>query len=312
MSGKIPAGSHRPHRRRQERPGPAPGLPWEQILSAPTRPRSTAARHRDGQPSAAEQKLVRHHLIDLVDPNEDYSVAHYQRDAQALIGRLWGEGKLPFLVGGTGLYLRAVTENYAFGKKGGDRAFRERLEAEADAIGPEALHERLKGLDGAAAVKINPRDRRRIIRALEVFHLEGRPISQQVARTQEGASPYRLLIFALTLPRPHLYRSIEERVDLMLERGLLEEVQALLQKGYPRSCPGMQILGYRQLAAFIAGETDLREAVAEIKRDTRRLAKRQLTWFRRDSRVCWLEHPAEAGPEQLAEKIKGRIKEIFA
>jgi tRNA dimethylallyltransferase len=263
------------------------------------------------KPSAEEQKMVRHHLIDLVEPDQDYSVADYQRDAQRLIGRLWSRGRLPFLVGGTGLYLRAVTENYAFGERGGDTVLRERLAAEADAAGPEALHERLKRLDPAAAAKIHPRDRRRIIRALEVFTLEGRPISAQVACTRKQESLYRLLIFGLTLPRPLLYRSIEERVEVMMEHGFFEEVQLLLRRGCPRSSPGLQVLGYRQLAACIAGEISREEAVAEIKKQTRRLAKRQLTWFRRDRRIVWLDRSAEDGPERLAEKISRRVKEIF-
>ncbi len=263
------------------------------------------------KPSADEQKLVRHHLIDLVAPDQNYSVADYQRDAQRLIGKLWSRGRFPFMVGGTGLYLRAVTENYAFGERGGDKAFRERLAAEVDSAGSAALHERLKRLDPAAAARIHPRDRRRIIRALEIFHLEGRLISAQVARTRQQESPYRLLILGLTLPRPLLYRTIEERVEAMLERGFFEEVETLLRRGYSRSSPGLQVLGYRQLAACIAGEISREEAVAEIKKQTRRLAKRQLTWFRREPRIVWLDRAAEEGPERLAEKISRRIKEIF-
>ncbi len=263
------------------------------------------------KPTAAEQAMVCHHLIDVVEPDEDYSVAEYQRDAKRLIGRLWSGGRLPFMVGGTGLYLRAVTENYAFGKKGGERAFRERLEAEADSAGSEALHERLKAHDPAAAAIIHPRDRRRIIRALEVFILEGSRISAQVERTQKGKTPYRLLIFGLTMPRPQLYRAIEERVEAMLERGLFEEVRMLLSRGYPRSSPGLQILGYRQAAACLAGEIPREEAVKEIKTQTRRLAKRQLTWFRRDRGIQWLDVSAAGRVERAAEIISCRVKEIL-
>ncbi len=262
------------------------------------------------KPTAEEQRLVRHHLIDLVDPDEDYSVADYQRDARRVIKELWSRGRLPFLVGGTGLYLQAVIDNYAFGKSGGDKALRERLAAEAEAEGVEALHERLKKIDPAAAAKIHPRDRRRIIRALEVFILEGRPISEQPALTRQRGSPYRPLLFGLTMPRPQLYRAIEERVEIMMARGFFEEVQGLLRRGYSRSTPGMQVLGYRQLAACIDGELALEAAVAEIKKETRRLAKRQLTWFRRDPRIIWL-NGAEKGLEELAETIRRQVKEIF-
>lgn len=263
------------------------------------------------KPTAAERRAVRHHLIDLVEPDEDYSVADYQRDARGVIAALWRRGRLPFMVGGTGLYLRAVVEDYAFGAGGKDEALRERLHAEAEARGAEALHRRLQGLDPAAAARIHPRDRRRIVRALEVFTVEGRPISRQVERTRERPSPYDLLLFGLTQPRPQLYRSIEERTEGMMARGFVGEVERLLEGGIPRSAPGMQILGYRQIAAALCGEMDLGEAVAGIKTETRRLAKRQLTWFRRDRRITWLERSAGEGPESLAHRIVARAKEIL-
>lgn len=263
------------------------------------------------KPDAGEQKLVRHHLIDLVDPDEDYSAADYQRDARQLIARLWRQGRLPFMVGGTGLYLQAVIADYAFGSRGKDEALRRRLNEEAAAAGLEALYRRLKRLDPAAAAKIHPRDRRRIIRALEVYMLEGKPISQQVERTKKQESPYRLLLFGLTRPRPLLYRLIEERTEGMLARGFLDEVKGLLESGYPRSSPGLQILGYRHLAAYLAGETEWAEAVAAIKKETRRLAKRQLTWFRRERRIIWIELPEKSGLTGPAEKIVGAVKEIF-
>ncbi len=263
------------------------------------------------KPDAAEKRLIRHHLIDLVEPDEDYSVADYQRDARQLIARLWRQGRLPFIVGGTGLYLQAVIADYAFGSRGKDEALRKRLNEEAEAAGPEALHRRLEGIDPAAARKIHPRDRRRIIRALEVYALEGTPISQQVERTKKQEPPYRLLLFGLTRPRPLLYRLIEERTEAMLARGFVDEVKGLLERGYPRSSPGLQILGYRQLAAYIAGEMEREEAVAAIKRETRRLAKRQLTWFRREQRIIWIELPERSGLAAPAEKIVKTAKEIF-
>lgn len=261
--------------------------------------------------TAEEQKLVRHHLIDLVEPDEDYSVADYQRDARAVIASLWQRGRLPFMVGGTGLYLRAVIADYAFGGRGKDEALRARLRAEADAMGAGELHRRLEQLDPAAAAKIHPRDRRRIIRALEVLTLEGNPISRQVEDTQKREPPYRLLLYGLTLPRPLLYRAIEERTERMMAGGLIEEVKGLLEQGYPRSSPGLQILGYRQIVSYIAGEMGREEAVAEIKMKTRRLAKRQLTWFRRERRIAWLDHAAGGGAEGLAGKIEEAAKENF-
>lgn len=262
------------------------------------------------KPAPREQALVPHHLIDMVEPDRDFSVADYQKAAHRVIAEVLARGRLPFLVGGTGLYIKAVTDRYAFGDRGKNEALREQLARLGEEQGHGFLYQRLAELDPEAASKIHPRDSRRIIRALEVYILEERPISRQTAETAKRKPAYNLFIFGLAMPRPLLYRRIDERVDAMLEQGFLEEVRGLLRMGYGPEAPGLQILGYRQLAGYLRGESGWEETVAEIKKQTRRLAKRQLTWFRRDKRITWLE-AGEEGDDLPAEIISTRMKEIF-
>ncbi|MEW5785307.1 MAG: tRNA (adenosine(37)-N6)-dimethylallyltransferase MiaA [Bacillota bacterium] len=264
------------------------------------------------KPTLREQEAVTHHLIDLVEPDQDFSVADYQKAAYRVIGQLLERGKLPFLIGGTGLYLKAVTDGYTFGARGKSTPLRESLTRQAQCEGLELLYRRLVELDPEAAARIHPRDQRRIIRALEVQTLEGRPISRQVELTREQESPYRLLMFGLTAPRPLLYRRIEERVEAMLKQGFLEEVEALLAQGFTPECPGLQILGYRQLVGYLKGSMKREEAIEEIKRQTRHLAKRQYTWFRREERITWLDLASEAGLDSAAEIISNKLKEILS
>lgn len=262
------------------------------------------------KPAPEEQKEVKHHLIDLVDPDQEFSVADYQKAAFKIIEQSWREGKLPFMVGGTGLYIKAVTDRYAFGTRGADRYFRDALEEKASLEGLEKLYAELKSIDPAAARKIHPGDKRRIIRALEVYRLESKPISEQVARTENLESPYQTLIFGLNMDRRKLYKKIEDRVDRMLEQGFLEEVRSLINRGYNREDPGLQILGYRQLAAYLEGKLVWDETVAEIKKQTRNLAKRQLTWFRREKGTHWLDLTAAADFSHLKEIICGKVQDM--
>jgi tRNA dimethylallyltransferase len=261
------------------------------------------------KPTPREQAQVPHHLIDLVDPDQDFSAAAYQKAAFAAVETIRLRGHLPLLVGGTGLYVRAVIDAYAFGAEGKDEAVRERLKREALERGLGLLYHRLQEIDPAAAAKIHPNDQRRIIRALEYFTLEGKPISGQVDQTIRRQQPFNLLIFGLTMPREQLYRRIECRVEKMLALDFLGEVTHLMQMGYRSDCPGLQILGYRQLAAYIQGRMSWEETVTEIKTQTRRLAKRQFTWFRRDPRIIWLNVGEQSGLEGAAEIIYRQMKE---
>jgi len=262
------------------------------------------------KPSAGERKAAPHHLIDIVDPDCNFSVADYQKQANKIIQNLWQGNKLPFLVGGTGLYINAVIEGYAFGQKGANPQVREHYEQLAAVEGLGSLYEKLKGIDPEAASKIHPNDRKRIIRALEVYDQEGRPISQQVARTTEKKPPYDPVIFGLHMDREMLYERIEKRVELMLEAGWLDEVRQLHEKGYGENDPGMQVLGYRQLLAYLQGQYSWEYTIAEIKKQTRNLAKRQLTWFRRNKNITWLKVTEHTDIDNLTENICFKVKDL--
>lgn len=237
---------------------------------------------------AAERARIRHHLIDIREPDEPYSVSDFQRDARAAIADIHGRGKLPFLVGGTGLYVEAVCYGYRFHEGGADEAFRARMHAFAREHGNEALHGRLARIDPDSARRLHPNDVRRIIRALEVYERTGETLSAQLA-AQTRESPYRLCVIGLTMARDKLYARIDERVDVMIRRGLVDEVRRLLSRGFDDGMTAMQGLGYKEIAAHLRGEMTLEEAVDLLKRDTRRFAKRQLSWFRRMPDIHWVD-----------------------
>lgn len=235
-----------------------------------------------------EMEGVPHHLIDIHDPKDAYSAAEFQEQGGRLIEEISSRGKLPFIVGGTGLYIESLCYGFRFSEAVADEAFRKEQEDYADAHGALALHARLAAVDPVSAERLHPNDRRRIIRALEVFH--------QTATTQSAShdaqkkeSPYDLCLVGLTMDRAVLYKRIEERIDIMMEDGLVAEVQGLLNQGYDRSLVSMQGLGYKEIAAYLAGELSLEEAVTLLKRDTRRFAKRQLSWFRHMKDIQWLD-----------------------
>lgn len=235
-----------------------------------------------------EMQGVPHHLIDIHNPDEPYSVAEFQEECHRLIQEIHARGKLPFIVGGTGLYVESVCYDYRFAQVGEDKEFRDEQAAFAEKHGAEALHGRLKEVDPASAEKLHPNDQRRIIRALEIFHLTGIPLSSQL-EGQTRESPYRLCLLGLTMDRQMLYKRIEARIDEMLKQGLVEEVSSLLNKGYGTDLVSMQGLGYKQIASYLQGRESLEDAVAILKRDTRRFAKRQLSWFRHMKEISWVD-----------------------
>ncbi len=236
------------------------------------------------KPTSPERRGVPHHLIDLFAPDHPFSVAEFQSLARRAIEDIAGRGRLPMLVGGTGLYVQAVTEDFHFSPLEGDADLRRKLAALAEVEGPDALHSRLRKADPAAAERIHAHDRRRVVRALEVCLLTGHP----VALERGSAGAYDLLPVGLEIERPALYRRIDARVEAMIDAGWLREVRELLEAGYGPELYAMQALGYRELISHLRGEVALGEAVALIQRNTRRYAKRQLTWFRRDSRIRWI------------------------
>jgi tRNA dimethylallyltransferase len=260
------------------------------------------------KPSVSEMQGVPHHLIDVVDPDEAFSVATYQHLAEYTIAGIAGRGLLPILVGGTGLYVRSVVDHYDFAAPG-DAAFRAGLLAEARRDGSETLHGRLAAVDPVTAARLHANDQRRIIRALEVHHLTGRPISSFQDRDEHRDSKYRVRMFGLNTAREILYRRIEDRVDQMLAQGLVAEVEQLLARGYARELVSMKGLGYKEIAAFLEGEYSLDEGVDLLKRNTRRFAKRQLTWFRRDQRIRWIDPGEYQGSLAVAEEITKSLKD---
>lgn len=254
---------------------------------------------------ADEREGVPHHLIDILEPDEPFSVSLFQKLCTEKIAEIGARGKLPFIVGGTGLYVESVCYGYSFQGDSGDEAFRERMRKLALEQGSAALHARLAEVDPASASRIHPNDKRRIIRALEVYELSGKPFSELQAQTRGApkVSPYRLCLIGLTMEREKLYKRIEERVDAMIRDGLVEEVDALLKSGVPRDAVSMQGLGYKEIAAYLRGETDLPSAIEQLKRDTRRFAKRQLSWFRGMKDIVWVEKDAEEKNAELFKSI---------
>ncbi len=240
------------------------------------------------KPTPDQRGAVPHHLIDCVNVDQPFSVAEYQRSADVAITEIRGRGKRTMAVGGAGLYFRGIIDGL-FDGPGADAEIRAKLQREADEHGNVALHERLRRCDPEAANRVHPNNRVRVIRALEVYELTGKPISvlQGQWKTNEPRYPFRA--FGLNMPRDALYQRIEERVDRMVEAGLIEEVKGLLDQGYPRNCIAMQSFGYKELIDYLDGKRTFDEAIALLKQNTRRFAKRQLTWFRNDSRIEWLD-----------------------
>ncbi|WP_434750718.1 tRNA (adenosine(37)-N6)-dimethylallyltransferase MiaA [Paenibacillus amylolyticus] len=235
-----------------------------------------------------EMRGIPHHLIDIHEPEYPYSVAEFQESCTRLIPEIHARGKLPFIVGGTGLYVESVCYGFQFSDSGSDEAFREEQFSYAQQHGAQALHDRLREVDPASADRLHPNDQRRIVRALEIFHLTGEKWSEQLA-VQKKESPYDLLIIGLTMDRQKLYARVEERIDLMIEQGLVDEVKVLLERGVARGHISMQGLGYKEIAAYLQGEVSWEAAVEWLKRDTRRFAKRQLSWFRHMKDIQWVD-----------------------
>jgi tRNA dimethylallyltransferase len=229
------------------------------------------------KPTVEERTQTPHHLIDIRNPDDPLSLAEYQALAYRIIDNLLARGKLPMLVGGTGQYVRAVVEGWNIPAVPPDDALRAELYAEAEAAGHEALHARLRALDPVAAERIDARNVRRVIRALEVCLVAGRPISEL---QRKSPSPYLILQIGLTRPRAILYRRADDRIERMMAAGLVDEVRRLVAAGYNWHLPAMSSLGYRQIGAHLRGETSLEEAVQSIKRETRRFIRHQYNWFR--------------------------------
>jgi len=258
-----------------------------------------------GKPSAEDRLRVSHHLIDVVDPDEEFNAAQFRRMALAIIEQIQGREKKVIVCGGTGLYLKALTQGL-FEGPGSDAAFRAALDRQIEVQGLAALYQRLVAIDGSVTSTIHPNDRQRIVRALEVFEITGRPLSAWQHEHAFHDEPFELLRIGLLRERAELYDRINRRCEQMVQDGLLEEVRELVARGYSLDLKSLRSVGYRQMGAVLRGEKDLTGALEEMKQETRRLAKRQLTWFRRDKEILWFH------PEKQQREICQRAGEFLA
>lgn len=243
------------------------------------------------KPTPEEMQGVPHHMIDIADPTENYSVSRYAKEAAACVDDILARGKLPIVVGGTGLYIDSLIAGRTFADGTADTALRQELSERYDEIGGEGLLGELRKVDPERAAKLHPADKKRIVRAMEVYILTGRTITQHDAETRAVPPRYDAAKIALDFAvRQDLYDRIDRRVDIMVQQGLFDEVRALLAAGVPADCTAMQAIGYKEAVAAVQGKAAPQDAVAAIQLASRRYAKRQLTWLRRDQDLFWLRH----------------------
>lgn len=235
-----------------------------------------------------EMQGIPHYLIDTFEPEEEFHVVKFQEYAKKYMEEIYAEGRIPIIAGGTGFYIQALLYDIDFTEEKEDVHYRRELEQFAKEYGAHALHEKLKAVDEKSANEIHENNIKRVIRALEFYHFSGKKISEHNEQERQKESPYAFAYFVLNDERDRLYRRINQRVDIMMEQGLVEEVQKLKNMGYHKKMVSMQGLGYKEILEYLEGACPLEEAVYRIKRDTRHFAKRQLTWFRRERDVIWL------------------------
>ena len=235
-----------------------------------------------------EMQGIPHYLVDVLEPEEEFHIVKFQQMAKKAMEDIYSRGKIPILVGGTGFYIQAVTKDIDFTEAQQENDYRKELEALAEEKGGEHLHEMLRKVDPVSADAIHAHNVKRVIRALEFYNQNGSPISAHNEEQKQHESPYKLAYFVLYMPRELLYERIDLRVDQMMKEGLLEEVSRLKEEGCHRGMVSMQGLGYKEILAYLDGEYPLEEAVRVLKRDTRHFAKRQLTWFRREQELTWV------------------------
>lgn len=255
-----------------------------------------------------EQAGVPHHMLDIVDPEEDFTVSDYKREAELIIDRLNEEGKLPIVTGGTGLYINSLVYKLNFTRAEANQDLREELEKLAEDKGVEEVHSILEAVDPETASKLHPNDLKRVIRAIEIYRESGVKASDYNKNFRSELEDYNLTMLGLTMDRQKLYERINERVDLMMEAGLLEEIQDLIARGYTKDLVSMQGIGYKELINHLEGNMGLEESIELIKKKSRNYAKRQLTWFRRDERIQWFNKDDYSSQDQLLEDMLAAIR----
>lgn len=259
-----------------------------------------------------EMQGVKHYLVDELEPSEEFHVVRFQQMAKQAMEEIYAKGKIPIVVGGTGFYIQALLYDIDFTKNEEDTVYRKELETLANEKGAVYLHEMLRTVDPESADSIHANNVKRVIRALEFYKLTGKKISEHNEKERAKESPYAFCYFVLNDDRKLLYDRIDQRIDKMLEEGLLEEVTALKNKGYTKDMVSMQGLGYKEILDYLNGECTLEEAIYILKRDTRHFAKRQLTWFRRERDVIWIDknkydHDEEKILEVMLSYVRERI-----
>ncbi len=258
------------------------------------------------KPGQQELNSVKHYFINNLLPDEDYNVSRFEKEALDILDKLTGQNKIPVVAGGSGLYIKAIVDGI-FDTVDTDDSYRIELLNLKRMHGNGILYEKLKQVDPETAAKLLPQNWKRVIRALEVYKLTGKSISE-FQKEYKRETRYEFLQFGLNWPREILYKNIETRVDKMIEQGLIEEVKNLLQKGYDEKLNSLNTVGYKEIIAYLKNETGLEEAIRLIKRNTRRYAKRQLTWFRKDGRINWFDINESKQLDDIAEKIIARVK----
>ncbi len=255
-----------------------------------------------------EMEGIPHHLIDVLEPDDEFHVVKFQQLAKKAMREIWERGHIPIVTGGTGFYIQALLYDIDFDENEKEDACRKELEAYAKEHGAEALHEKLAFVDPASAEMIHPNNIKRVIRALEFYEQTGKRISEHNETQRQRESPYAFAYFVLTDDRAHLYERINRRVDQMIEEGLVNEVQALKDKGYTKQLVSMQGLGYKEVLDYLDGNCTLEEAIYTIKRDTRHFAKRQLTWFKRERDVIWINKQSFGyDAEQILDEMLSKL-----
>lgn len=246
-----------------------------------------------------EMQNIKHYLVDELLPTDEFHIVKFQEMAKAALEEIYSDGKIPIIVGGTGFYIQGLLYDIDFSKQDADYEYRMELEGFAKEHGAQALHERLRKIDPVSYETIHANNIKRVIRALEYYHLSGKPISEHNEQERQKESPYHFAYFVLNDDRKNLYDRIEKRIDIMLEQGLLEEVTGLKQMGCHKDMVSMQGLGYKEILAYLDGECSLEEAVDLLKKETRHFAKRQLTWFRRERDVIWFDKSKYSYDERM-------------
>jgi tRNA dimethylallyltransferase len=277
-----------------------------EIISADSRQIYKELLIGTAKPSLSDRLLVPHHLVDIINPGEDFTLYDFQHMAMEAILDVYRRGKRPLLVGGTGLYIKAVTEGLVLPVTSPDYEYRTYLRALAGEKGTKYLHEMLSDVDREASERIHHNDLRRLVRALEVFKTGS--VTMSGLQKNREILPFKSMKFGINWPRETLYRLIEERVDTMFSSGLVDEVRRLMEKGYSFEGPPLDAVGYAETADYLKGKSTMSEALRLIKRNTRHFSKRQMTWFRKDKDIVWFEPEKGISKEDMVKEIVGMVK----